>query len=58
MALLGAIAAGYVISVALQLSSAFTIQLMITVVALVGYVLIVLGLLAGGSHFRRRSATG
>ncbi len=54
-ALMGAVAAGYVISVALQLSSAFTVQLLITVVALVGFILIVLGLLAGGSHFRRRT---
>ena len=56
LALLGLIVSIFAVSIAYALAGGFTVPVIIGVVLLVGYVLIVLTLLAGGSQFRRKVA--
>jgi len=56
LALIGLAVAVVAVSIALALSGGFTVPVIIAVVALVGYALIVLALLAGGGHFRRKAS--
>ena len=55
LALFGLIVTIFAVSIAYALGGGFTLPVIIGVVLLVGYVLIVLTLLAAGRHFRRKS---
>jgi len=57
LALLGLIVSIFAVSIAFALAGGFTLPVIIGVVLLIGYVLIILALIAGGSHFRRRYQT-
>lgn len=56
IALLALVVSIFAVSIAYALAGGFTLPVIVGVVLLVGYVLIVLTLLAAGSHFRRRVA--
>lgn len=55
LALFSLIVAVFAFSIAYALSGGFTPAVIVALVLLVGYVLIILALLLGGSHFRRRA---
>jgi hypothetical protein len=57
LALLGLLAAVFSLSIALALSTAVTVPVLVAVVLLIGYAIVLLALIAGGSHFRRRPAS-
>ncbi|HEY7023464.1 MAG TPA: hypothetical protein VH371_00740 [Candidatus Limnocylindrales bacterium] len=55
LALFGLIIAIFAFSIGYAIAGGFTVPVIIGVVFLVGYILIVLALIAGGAHFRRKS---
>jgi hypothetical protein len=55
MALIGLVVSIFAVSIAFALAGGFTLPVIIGVVLLVGYALILLALVAGGGHFRRRN---
>ena len=57
MAVVGLGLSIFAVSIAFALARGFTVPVIIGVVLLVGYALILLALVAGGRHFRRRSGT-
>jgi hypothetical protein len=54
LALLGLLVALFAVSLAVALAPGASIPVIISVVLLIGYALVVLALIAGGNHFRRR----
>lgn len=56
LALLGLLVTVFGVSIGLAVAGGFTLAVIIGVVLLVGYILIVVALLAGGSHFRRKTS--
>ena len=58
LALLGLIAAVFAVSIGLAVAGGVTPPVIIGVVLLVGYALMLLALLAGGGHFRRKQVPG
>lgn len=56
LAAIGLIVTVFTVSIALAIAGGFTVPVIIGVVLLVGYALIVVALIAGGSHFRRKTA--
>ena len=57
LALIGLGVSIFAVSIAFALAGGFTVPVIIGVVLLVGYALILLALVAGGGHFRRRQVT-
>jgi hypothetical protein len=55
LALLGLIASIFAFSIGYAIAGGFTLPVIIGVVFLVGYILIVLALIGGGAHFRRKT---
>jgi hypothetical protein len=55
LALLGLVVAVVATSVGYALARGFTVPVILAVVAVIGYIVILIALLAGGSHFRRRA---
>jgi hypothetical protein len=54
LALLGLIVSIFAFSIGYAIAGAFTVPVIVGVVFLVGYILILLALIGGGSHFRRK----
>ena len=56
LAIFGLVISVFSVSIGYALARGFTLPVIIGVVAVIGYILILLALLGGGSHFRRRVA--